>query len=156
MLWTASAASARAETECERSGSSLCSKTFYGTGTCDGKDQLVELADTVGWPASAIVPPWEALPSVIVGVEITLHRPPEQFAYAYAGNAASPNQMLFLGPGAVHGRQFYPAGLGFRLPAKGAPGINHVDLHVSCTRGAYQLFYTLYYALEVVRGTEAR
>jgi hypothetical protein len=114
---------------CRESGSTLCSKTFYGEGICDGSDQLVVLkAD--GLPSVAIVKPWEPEPISIVGVEITFIKPPRHLTYAYAGNGATPNQMLFMGQGQAHARVFYPHGLGFKLPGAGAPG--HIDLHVSC------------------------
>jgi hypothetical protein len=36
-------------------------------------------------------------------------------------------------------------GNGFPFPTAGTPGDNHVDLHVSCAAGGYQIYYTLYY-----------
>ena len=142
-------APAAADSRCVKSGSPMCSVTFYGEGVCDGTDQLVFLKRD-GAEAVQLVRPWESKRINIVGTEVTFIRPPASLSYAYVGNAAAPNQMMFMGPGQSHSRVFYPPGLGFHFPGDERTG--HVDLHVSCpasdgTDAIYRVFVTFYYTM---------
>jgi len=139
---------AAAADNCRDSGSPMCSRTFYGAGTCAGGDQLVALKD--GSPevtANLLVPPWENEAISIIGIEVVIFETPRYIAYVYAGNASSPNQMMWMGPQQTHDRVFYSNGLGFRVAPIGTPGHHHIDLHISCTGGPFQLYYTLYYTM---------
>lgn len=153
------ATAARAETDCERSRSTLCSRTFYATGHCDGTDNLAGLTPDASAPIK-LVRSWERHPLTIVGAEVTMFQQPKRLSYAYIGNGHTPNHMLFLGPGEAHSKQFFPPGIGFALPPAEAPGNAYIDLHVSCApqagEVAYQAFMTIYYTLDVVRLTEGR
>ena len=80
------------------SGPPLCSLTLYGTGTCNGQDQL-PLTGTnsgQGWQN-----PWEPFPIQIKGVAITTFQDPRkdlnQFEYIFAGNSYTPDIMAILG-----------------------------------------------------------
>jgi len=128
------------------SGPPLCSLTLYGTGTCNGQDQL-PLTGTnsgQGWQN-----PWEPFPIQIKGVAITTFQDPSkdlnQFEYIFAGNSYTPDIMAILGGYSQNQTVMFP-GAGFPFPPIGTPGNNHVDLHVNCAgRGSYQIYYTLYY-----------
>jgi len=110
----------------------LYSKTLYGGGTCNGQD-IVAVMQT----------PWESVSINIVGVELTVFQ--GTIEYAFAGNSFSPDLMSLLGEGEVHGETFYPAGAAFPFPASSVTPAPHIDLHVFCASGPFQMYETVYY-----------
>ena len=167
---------------CQGGQHTFCSKTFSASARCTGVDELAAIhgnACPLGHICNIcpegkecpLIEPWETVPILIHGVEIALiggggvH-------YALAGNSYVPDIMAKLGAGHTHRQQWFPAGLGFRLPKRAAAGDphTHIDLHVACspappkrpswkcrllglgcrpaiTRTA-QFLYTLYYTVE--------
>lgn len=141
------AATARADDQM-----TLYSKMLYAPPTvCDGKDHV-----------GALIEPWEPFPIVIRGVAVShsidtappswhgLRPAPLAFGYAFVGSSNSDDGDLLspviTGP-ASHGEVLYPAGTGFRFPAKGTPNPPHIDIHMSCHGGANDqawavIFYT--------------
>lgn len=104
------------------SHSTLCSKTFFAEGECDGADRVVVLRE-----------PWESSPIEIAGVTIALSTPaPVPTGYVFAGNSFAADVMAFQldrGSSTI----MFPPGAGFALPAAHAGGAEaHVDLHVAC------------------------
>jgi hypothetical protein len=129
---------------CVQAQAQLLSKTFYGTGECNGQDQLAHLTADHGRTYLQLMPPWELFPIRIVGVEITSFDAPT--LYMHSGNGYTPDVMLTTRQ--TEARMMYPGGLGFNFPAIGTPA--HVDLHYACPTGRFQVFYTLYYVKSAV------
>lgn len=123
----------------------LCSRTFYASGPCDGKDHLAALRYQ-NEPASALIKPWESTPISIVGYRVTLTYPAHGLQYMLAGNSYSPDIMGGVGADRLTDGEFFPSGLSFPFPAAGVDA--HLDLHYDCT-GATPLqgFYVVYYTL---------
>ena len=115
----------------------LCTKTFYGTGSCNSSDQLATLTDSTGWPNSTLVPPWEPWSISIVGGAIV----------DLGGNSYTPDVMLWYSPRGGTSPYFFPAGTSMQFPASGGSSQPHLDLHVSCSSGTFAMFYTIYYTV---------
>jgi len=143
---------------CRGKDFNFCSRTFHASVACDGKDQLASIGQNhcPRGPKNCkncdsgqdcpLIEPWEATEITIIGVEITVFEGSAALNYAYAGNQYHPNQMVFVGAGQSHTRQFFPAGTGFKLPPSGTRG--HINLHISCRPEArVQAFYTVYYTV---------
>ncbi len=133
------------ERTCLERGFGFCSKTFHASATCSGQDQLARITGNkcASGNDCPLIEAWEPTPVLIVGVEVTMIEGAESLLYAYAGNGYHPNQMMFVGRGQTNRSQFFPKGLGFRLPSAGAPG--YIDLHIACTKAQAQAFFTIYY-----------
>lgn len=124
----------------------LCTKTFYGTGTCNSSDQLATLTDSTGWPNSTLVPPWEPSSISIVGGAI-VDLGGNVNSYAFGGNSYTPDVMLWYSPRGGTSPYFFPAGTSMQFPASGGSSPPHLDLHVSCSSGTFAMFYTIYYTV---------
>jgi hypothetical protein len=132
------------------SGSSdrlLCSKNFYGSGTCSGQDTLAVLKDADGWPNLPYVPPWEPSSISIVGIAmVDLGGTVNQ--YAFAGNSYTPDIMFWHPLTSRAASVFFPPGTAMPFPASGGANPPHLDAHISCTGGGtFQIFYTIFYTV---------
>src|SRR5262249_9169691 len=124
----------------------LCSKTFYGRGTCTG-DTLAVLQDSDGFPNAEFVHPWESSSISIVGIA-TVDLIGNVDRYAGAGNSYDRDIMHWHNVGTRTSQTFYPAGTSFQFPASATPPPAHIDLHVFCTGGAeYEMQYTIFYTV---------
>jgi hypothetical protein len=122
----------------------LCSKTFYGRGTCTG-DTLAVLQDSAGFPNAQFVHPWESSSTSIIGI-ITVDLIGNVDRYASAGNSYNPDIMHWHNVGTRTSQTFYSAGMSFQFPPRGSGA--HIDLHVFCTGGAeYEMQYTIFYTV---------
>lgn len=119
-------------------GSTLCSRTFYASGNCDGQDQLAALK--IDEIETKLVGPWEPVPITIVGVHLKLIS--GEVTYAFAGNSSTPDIMRWLDERDT----YYPQGTGFAFPAFGSKA--HIDFHYNCLKGSFQAFYTVYYKID--------
>ena len=133
---------------CRATGTEMCSKTFYGGGTCNNVDQLPILET-----------PWEDRAIRIVGVSFTIEMQKPGFfkrtfnkpekAYSSAGNSHSPDIMMTMMGEGTTPSPFFPAGTYFSFPGKKDAEDPHVDLHVQCTGGrAFGAIMTIFYQLE--------
>jgi len=135
-------------------GFEVCSKHWYGTGVCLGRDQVPILQ-----------PPWEPRPISIIGVSIAVQmygrrswkdwwRGDPVNMYAFAGNSHVPDVMAFhAASGTSSHTVMYPPGVAFKLPAWSADAqrtrLPHVDLHVSCTGwGSFGAWLVIYYRVD--------
>jgi hypothetical protein len=112
----------------------LCSKNFYAAGTCTGGDQV-----------PLYTAPWEQGPITIIGTEITVFQGASDLQYAFTGNSVNADVMGMLGAGQSHGLTMFPAGYGFQFAPIG--NMPHIDLHIACSSGPFQLFQTIYYTV---------
>ena len=132
--------SVHASADCYGSETTLCSQIFYGSGVCDGTDQVPILER-----------PWEPVAIEIVGVTVGLKIwGAGERGYIFAGNSYSPDVMLFhVGEGSE--TVMFPKGLSFYLPPKAAhvDASVHVDEHVLCWGDkAYYAWLVIYYTLK--------
>jgi len=145
---------------CQGTAFNFCSKTFYASAPCDGTDRRASVKHNdcprgpkaCGYCESGqscpLIEGWEPTEITVVGVEITIFEGNEGLLYAYAGNGYNPNQMAAVGRGQSHTRQFYPPGMGFKLPPSGTNGFT--ELHVAClpkNASQVQIYYTVYYTV---------
>lgn len=124
-------------------GGSVCTKTFYFSGVCNGQDNTPTLVDNTGTINTPYIPGWEPVSISIQDVWIVFIPPRPATFYAFAGNNYTPDVMSWYTNEATE--RHLPAGTNMTFPAANTG--SHLDLHVSCqpNNTPFQGFYTVVY-----------
>jgi hypothetical protein len=126
----------------------MCSKDFYVSGSCSSSDVTAAWLDPnaasgAGWNGEG---PWESSSISIIGATIVFFSG-GPFQYAFLGNSASPDPMLWYDKSDVGATRAMWGPYAFAFPPKGTAGEPHIDLHVGCVSGSFQAFVTINYTV---------
>jgi hypothetical protein len=122
---------------CRATGGEMCSMAFYAEGVGKLDDEIPVILSK----------PWEDRSIRILDVEISLSADRPSFwnrmmrrwpkCSAFAGNSHVPDVMKAQQGEGSTPSPFFPAGKWFAFPGRTGRDDPHIDLHVSCTPGAY-------------------